>query len=255
MKKSTLLAAVAIVMVALSSCQKDPDIDLPPQTAGLKLKTYTEDYRSTSGDLFATFRFTYDGSDRITSMVDTANAGNKFVFAYPSSSKFTMDIFGNNQFIIHADYFLNGQSLIDSSFQYNNTDDSITEKYLYNAAKQVTKLYEYDYSKITGSDLWNTTTYTYDAAGDLIKSEDTDDYVYTYEYYTDKLVLMPQTTPFVSGANQKAHLPKKLTLTESGIVTASATYIYTFDTKDRLSTVTQDVSNGDVVIKTYTYVD
>jgi YD repeat-containing protein len=118
----------------------------------------------------------------------------------------------------------------------------------------LTKLYEYDYSKVTGSDLWNTTTYTYDGAGNLVKSEDTDDYVYTYEYYTDKLYLLPQVTPF-AGSNQKTNLLKKLTLTESGTVLGSATYTYTFDSKDRVSTVRQDYSNGDVVIKTYTYFD
>lgn len=238
-----------------SGCQKEPANDLPPETHSLKLKTYTEDFRSaTLGNFYNTYKFTYDGNNRMTSMVDTANAGNKFVFAYPSSSKYTMDIFGDNMFVIHADYFMNSQSLLDSSFQYNNTGDTMTEKYVYNPARQLTQLYEYDYSKVTGSDLWNTTTYTYDGAGDLIKSEDTDDYVYTYEYYTDKLHLLPQVSP-VADASQKTHLPKKVTLTESGTLSFSATYTYTFDSKDRVSTVRQDYSDGDVVIKTYTYVD
>lgn len=256
MKKNFLFSAVIALVILFLGCQKEPDNDLPPQTVGLKLKTYTEDYRSdVFGNFYNTYKLSYDGNDRMTSMVDTANPGNKFVFAYPSSSRYTMEIFGNNVFVLHADYFLNSHSLIDSSFQYNSADDSMTERYLYNPANQVTKLYEYDYSKITGSDLWNTTTYTYDGAGNLIKSEDTDDYVYTYEYYTDKLVLLPQVTPFAADANKKVNLVKKLTLTESGTVTASATYTYTFDSKDRVSTVRQDYSDGDVVIKTYTYVD
>ncbi|HKO78899.1 MAG TPA: hypothetical protein VJU78_00825 [Chitinophagaceae bacterium] len=256
MKKNFLFPAVIALVVLFSSCQKGADNDLPQPTQGLKLKTVTEDVRSNGplGNSVTTYNFSYDGSDRMTSMVDASNAGNKFVFAYPSSSKYTMDIFGDNIFIIHADYFLNSNSMLDSSFQYNDSD-TITEKYIYNPAKQLTKFYEYDYSKLTGSDLWNTTTYTYDGAGDLVKSEDTDDYVYTYEYYTDKLVLMPQMMPFSSGSNQKAHLPKKVTLTESGTETASATYTYTFDSKDRVSTVRQDYSDGDVVIKTYTYFD
>lgn len=117
----------------------------------------------------------------------------------------------------------------------------------------MTKLYEYDYWDNT-SYLWNTTTYTYDGAGNLIKSEDTDDYVYIFEYYTGKLYLQPQLIP-VSVPQQKSSLLKKVTLTESGTVTGSATSIYTFDSKDRISTVRNDYSDGDVVIKTFTYFD
>lgn len=253
MKRITLFAAVATVMVALSSCQKEPsDISLP--AASLKIKTYTEDVRSgVFGNSITTYNLSYDGNDRLTSMVDASNPGNKFVYAYPSSSKYTFDLFVDNIFELHVDYFLNSQSLIDSSFQYNNTNDTSTEKYIYNPARQLTKLYEYDYYS-TGADLWNTTTYTYDGAGNLAKSENTFDYVYTYEYYTDKVYLMPRLIP-VTVPNQKANLIKKLTLTESGTVQGSVTYTYTFDSKDRISTIRHDTSDGDVVIKTFTYFD
>lgn len=254
MKKNFLFLAVIALIILFSACQKEPGNNLPP-TQQLKLKTYTEDVRSASwGNSVTTYHLNYDGNDRMTSMVDASGPGNKFVFAYPSSSKYPMDLFVDNIFELHADYFLNNHSMLDSSFQYNNTDDTSTEKYVYNPARQLTKLYEYDYSRVTGSSLWNTTTYTYDGAGNLVKSEDADDYVYTYEYYTDKLYLLPQITPF-AGSNQKTNLLKKLTLTESGTVQASATYTYTFDSKDRVSTVRQDYSDGDVVIKTYTYFD
>ena len=98
------------------------------------------------------------------------------------------------------------------------------------------------------------TTYTYDGAGNLVKTEDIDDFVYTYEYYTDKLYLMPQLLPYTV-PNQKVNLLKKVTLTESGTVQGSATSTYTFDSKDRISTERIDYSDGDVVIKTYTYFD
>lgn len=254
MKRITLFAAVAIFILALSSCQKESSND-PLPGASLKLKAYTEDIRSgVLGNSVTTYNLNYDGNDRMTSMVSASNPGNKFVFAYPSSSKYTMDLFVDNVFELHADYLLNSHSMFDSSFQYNNTGDTITEKYIYNPAQQLTKLYEYDYYQVTGSSLWNTTTYTYDGAGNLVRSEDTDDYVYTSEYYTDKVYLMPQLMPvFVPG--QKVNLIKKLTLTISGTVDASAAYTYTFDSKDRVSTETQEYSDGDVVIKTFTYFD
>lgn len=252
MKKNFLFSA-AIALVILSSCQKEAS-NTPLPAASLKIKTYTEDVRSSVlGNSVATFNLSYDGNDRMTSMVDAADPGNKFVFAYPSSSKYTMDLFVDNVFELHVDYLLNSQSLIDSSFQYNNTEDTSAEKYVYNPAHQLIKLYEYDYYS-TGSSLWNTTTYTYDGAGNQVKSEDTDGYVYSYEYYTDKLVLMPQLIP-VMVANQKVNLIKKLTLTESGTVTGSANYTYTFDSKDRISTIRHDYNDNDVIIKTFTYFD
>jgi YD repeat-containing protein len=114
-------------------------------------------------------------------------------------------------------------------------------------------LYEYFYWDNI-SHLEATTSYTYDGAGNLIKSEDTDDYVYTYEYYTDKLYLQPQLIPFTV-SQQKANLLKKMTLTESGTVIGSVNHTYTFDGKDRINTIKDEYSDGDVVIKTFTYFD
>ncbi|MGK2863477.1 MAG: hypothetical protein ACSLE0_16215 [Chitinophagaceae bacterium] len=254
MKKNFLFPAVIALAILFSACQKEAGNNpLPSQQ--LKLKTYTEDVRSASlGNSVTTYNLNYDGNDRITSMVDASKPGNKFVYSYPSSSKYSMDLFINNIFELHADYFLNSFSMPDSSLQYNNTDDTSTEKYIYNPARQLTKLYEYEYSSFTGSSLDNITTYTYDGAGNLGKSEDTYGDAYIYEYYTDKVILLPQVTPY-SGSNQKANLTKKLTFTQGGTAQGSVNYAYTFDSKDRIGTVKQEYSNGDVVIQTYTYFD
>jgi len=255
MKRITLFAAVATVMVALFSCQKETTSNTPLPAQSLKIKTYTEDVRSSIfGTSVTNYNLSYDGNDRLVSMIQANNPGNRFVWAYPSSSKYTFDLFNNNILDIHGDYFLNSQSLIDSAFQYNSTRDSSTEKYIYNSAHQLIKWYEYDYSKVTGSSLWNVTTYTYDGAGNLLTTQDSNQDLYTYEYYTDKVYVMPKTIP-VTVPNEKANLPKKVTVTDLGTVVASATYTYTFDSKDRISTTRYDVSNGDVVIKTYTYFD
>jgi len=254
MKRITLFAAVATVIMVLSSCQKEKDYNNPITAQSLKIKTYTEDVTSgVFGNSVTTYNLSYDGNDRVVSMVQANNPGNKFVWAYPSSTKYTLDLFNNNIFELHVDYLLNSQSLIDSSFQYNNTSDTSTEKYIYNPAHQLIKLYEYDYYG-SGPELSNTNTHTYDGTGNLVKSEDTDDFVYTYEYYADKLYLTPQLVP-ITIPNQKANLLKKVTLTESGSLLGSATSTYTFDGKDRISTERIDYSDGDVVIKTYTYFD
>jgi len=253
MKTTTLIAFLATVMVALSSCQKETGSNTPLPTQSIKIKTYTEDVRSSIwGTSVTTYNLSYDGNDRLESGVQASNPGNKIVYGYPTSSKYTVDIFNNNILEIHGDYFLNSRSLIDSAFQYNSTADSSTEKYIYNSTNQLIKWYEYDYSKVTGSSLWNVTTYSYDGAGNMIKAQDGQT-TYTYEYYADKLYVTPQTIP-VFVPMEKANLLKKVTISD-GIDVGTADYTYTFDSKDRISTERSDYSNGDVVIKTYTYFD
>jgi YD repeat-containing protein len=107
---------------------------------------------------------------------------------------------------------------------------------------------------VYGTSLEVTTGYTYDVAGNLVKSEDSDGYVYTFEYYADKIYLSPQIIPMLV-PGEKANLVKKMTLTEDGNLQGTVDYTYTFDSKDRISTVRHDTSDGDVVIKTYTYFD
>lgn len=245
-------ALVAFIVIVFTSCQKESADKLT--THSLKVKTYTEDVTSSYwGNSVTTYNLSYDSGDRLVNLADAANPGNKFVFAYPSSSKYSMDIFNNNVKDLHVDYLLNSQSLIDSSFQYNNTGDTLTEKYIYNAARQLTTLHQYDYSVITGANLWKTTSYTYDGGGNMIKSEDSDQ-TSTYEYYTDKVYLMPQLMPMLA-ASQKASLLKKVTLSVNGNVLGSTSNTYTFDSKDRISTIRYDYSDGTMATRTFTYFD
>jgi len=253
MKRITLCAAVAVVMVALSSCQKETGSNNPLPAQSLKIKTYTVDVRSSIfGNVATTYNLSYDANDKLIKMVDASNPGSKFTYAYPSSAKYTLDLFINNAFELHVDFLLNSHSLIDSSIQYNNTNDTTTEKYVYNSANQLTKLYEYE--RYSSSYLSNTTSYTYDGAGNLVKAVDTFQDVYTYEYYDDKLYVLPQVIP-VTVPGEKVNLLKKVTLSANGTLLESYTCTYTFDSKDRISIERNDYNDGDVVIKTYTYFD
>ncbi len=253
MKKIILFAAV--IAVALSSCQKEAGNTPQLPTESIKVRTYTEDIRSAYyGNSVTTYNLSYDASDRLTGMADNANPGNKFVFAYPTASKYTFDLFMDNAFELHVDYLLDGQSRVDSSFQFVNTGDTMTEKYSYDAAGRVSMLRQYDYSTISGISLEITSHYTYDGAGNLVKAEDSEGYVDTFEYYADKVYLTPQIIPaLVPG--EKASLVKKMTLAEDGTLLGTIDYTYTFDSKDRISTTRQETSDGDVVVKMYTYFD
>ena len=250
MKKSIPQLAVILCIILFTSCQKDVDGD--PITVTDKVKTYTEDITSGSiGNSVTTYNLSYDASDRIISIISASAPGNKFLFAYNSASTYAMDIYSSNIRVIHEDVSLNSNSYPDSTFQYNNTGDTTTEKNVYNGNNQLIKLYEYDYSKITGSDLWNVTNYTYDANGNLLKAEDTDTNIDTYEYYPDLVYISPLIEPY--SHPKKHNLVKKHTLTSNGYIVGSATYTYTFDSNNRISTEKAVTSDGSIILKTYTY--
>lgn len=254
-KMKLLSTAFVFSAIFLTACQKEAGQDQPSVNTSDRVKTYTETVTSSSiGNSSITFNINYDDKGRVSSMVSAASPGDKFVYTFPSDNKFSMELYNSNNLSIHEDFYLNAASLIDSTFQYNDTEDSATEKYTYNASNQLITLKEYDYSTTTGSSLYNTTTYTYDGNGNLIKTVDTDGEMHTYEYYPDLSYRLPLITgPLNSGATQKKNLVKKLTVSYNGVAAASAQYTYTFDDKNRISTEKAKVDDGSIVVKTYTY--
>ncbi|HEX8334608.1 MAG TPA: hypothetical protein VF622_18430 [Segetibacter sp.] len=254
MKRIIPFFASLLVIAFFSSCQKQVDwndITTPvAPTPASKIKTYTEDVNITGGSrVVTTFNLEYDASNRLVSMTSASNPGDKFLFQY-SSNSFTTDIYNSNSLTIHQVSFLNSFSLVDSTFQYNDTQDTMTEKYLYNSAKQLVKLKEYDYKKSTGAVLYNTHDYLYDNIGNQISDKDSFS-VTTYEYTNLKY-------DFALGPDHfyKAKNLVKTTQYTSGGSTGTLNHTYTFDSNNRLSTETiTGSSNGTsyVVIRTYTY--
>ena len=103
-------------------------------------------------------------------MVSAASQGDRFEYGYTTGG-ITLDLFESNTLSIHEMFFMNSNSQVDSTFQYNNTQDSMSERYIYNSSKQLIKLIEYDYSK-AGSTVGNITNYTYDGRGNVITEAD-----------------------------------------------------------------------------------
>jgi len=124
MNARTLLAA-SFVLCLLASCKKNSDKG--PTGITNKLKLYIEDARATPYNSIDTFSLTYDNDNRITSLRSKTL---QFVYAYPSNG-FTMDLYESSHLSIHEIGFIKG-NYVDSTFQYNDTFDSTTEKYIYN---------------------------------------------------------------------------------------------------------------------------
>lgn len=191
-----------------------------------------------------TYNISYDAQSRITLMQSTSNAGNKFVYSYKASS-YSITLYISNMLSNYGEYFLAANKTIDSSLQYNDSKDTTTEKYSYNAKGQIEKVLQYEYSTAKGSVLYDIFLYTYDAKGNITKEERSMSTT-TYTYYDDL------KTPFnflVPYHTTNPNLPK--TETNNGI---AMTYKYTFDSKGRL-VQTEGTSNvGEMVeITKYTY--
>lgn len=250
MKKIPSLLFFACTIIILVSCQKEISGELPgtdPTTNAYKIKTYSETVTSaTAGNSSTTFDVSYNANDKITSLVTEGSVGDKFVFNYPSATKMTIDIYNSGVVSIHEDVFINNLAFVDSTFQYNDTNDSMTEKYIYTAGK-LTRYKEFNYSQQYGPQLYNSTDYTYDGTGNLVKTVDTNGEIFQYEYSTELNTIVLDNYTL-----KNKYLIKKTTYFD-GSETTTVNHSYTFDNMHRIISEKDEISTGDVVVKSYTY--
>jgi YD repeat-containing protein len=245
--QSSLLLTASILF--LYSCSKDNN-PTNPNNASLP-KTYTEDIRSSVvGNSVTTYNLTYDDHNRLVALAATpAPPSINFAYAYPSNNTVTMDLYEGGSLSIHEMLWINNSSFLDTTFQYDNTGDTSTEKYIYNGNGQLIQANEYNYSS-SGTTLSNKTNYTYDNQGNAISSVDIQGNSNTYTYYSDLTnnfnlyqTFLPQPINFL-----------KTQVLNSGGTTVSTTHYYTFDSQKRLIKDSTSIVEFDfTAIKTYTY--
>jgi YD repeat-containing protein len=247
--KNPILLSAFLGIFTFVSCKKDNNTTNTNSSA--LPKTYTEDIRSSAiGNSVTVYNLTYDPNNRIISMDATpAPPVLQFQYAYASDNTYTMNLYSYGSLSIHEKFWVNTTSLMDSTFQYNDTEDTTTEKYLYNTDKQLLQIKEYDYSNAV-SVLSNTTSYTYDANGNPITESDDQGKLITYDYYTDL------TNTLTMGAVYTYHSKNliKTATTQSGGSQVTATHFYSFDSSNRLTRDSITTTVADLtVIKSYTY--
>ena len=246
MKNIKTTLTVCIIVFLLNACQKPFTDEFASSSSSssstaARPKTYTEDVTTPSGHTVVTFNLSYDANNRLVSMISASSPGDKFIYQY-SSNTITLDIYNSNVLNIHEIFFLNSLNYADSTLQYNNTADTMTEKYYYNSSNQLVKLNEYDYSVSTGAVLFNSTTYAYDVTGNVVTEVDNTAGTTTYTY---------SNIPFnFSMGFDFLPPPKYFVKTETN--GSTLTHAYTFDSSNRLLTDTV-TGGGYTLIKSYTY--
>ncbi|GGB06502.1 hypothetical protein [Puia dinghuensis] len=242
------LPLYVIALYLLVSCKKNNGANSSGNAN--KLKMYIEDAKTSNSHVTDSFNVTYDNDNRITSLASPAL---KFVYTY-SSKSFTLDLFENNQLSIHEIFYINSASYVDSTFQFDNTNDTTTEKYIYTGSL-LTRDTTYSYSS-AGTSIDTRDDYTYDNNGNTIKDVQSDgqgniNQITTFTYTTYPLSVRTNPTYFAPGAK---YLPATQKVTDgAGSPIGTITYSYAFDGAGRLTKETDSADNGDVVVKTYIY--
>jgi YD repeat-containing protein len=245
------LLAVASVFCFLTACKKSGGSNSSSNSN--RVKTYVEALHGTSFDQTDTFNLSYDNNGRLISMISTTGQ-QKYSYAYTGNTSFTLDLLENGEPSIHENFFVNSSLLVDSTFQYDNTQDTTTERYNYNGS-QLTTLLTYDYSNGVSS-ISTRDTYTYDNNGNGIKDVQDDGFgtintttTFTYTNKPTQVTTNPTYLPVAS-----KDLPATQVVTDgSGNVQANVTYAYVFDSAGRVIQVTSTDVSGIYSVKTYTY--
>jgi hypothetical protein len=242
------LTFFALAVFVLISCKKNSGTNASG-TAN-KLKTYIETDQVNGTTQSDTFAVSYDNDNRITGLV---SPNLKEIYAYQSKS-YTLDLYVSGALSIHENFYINGSSLVDSTLQYNNTNDTTTEGYVYNGTV-LTTLFTYNYINNIAS-IDSRDDYTYDNSGNVLKDVQSDGYgnvnliyAYTYTTYPLNARINPTYYPL-----QAKFLPATLKLTDGfGNSQGSITYTYVFDSSNRLTKETDTDNAGNVSTKTYIY--
>jgi hypothetical protein len=244
MRFPTFLISAITFIAWFSSCQKEITPSTNDQRTSSsnssfgRVKTYTEDVTASGQHLSNSYNISYDDSGRVISLISMSSPGDKSLYKYNTDNTFTMDIYASNKLSIHETFFINSFGLVDSTVQYNETNDTTTEKYLYNSAKQLIELDLY-----MSSILDSKTSYEYDANGNATK-ETTAGFVTTTNYTNFENNLDVGENYFYRNKN----LPGKKTSDAY-----SSSFTYTFDSNNRLTVEKEEISNGDIVIRKYAY--
>lgn len=258
--RNIAFAFVAGMVFFFVSCQKEITFDVgssvdstgtpgpgtPGTGSSFLVRTYTEKISSAAGTDSTTFNLTYDSKNRVVSIISASNAGDKFVYKYNANNTYTMDLYNSNALSISGTFFINSFNLVDSLVQINDTQDTTTEKILYDGNKRPVQMREYD--RVAGANvLFKTIFYDYDTNGNLIsETSGSKKTTYTHNSLLDNLS-MGQVFNY-----RNKNLVQTTTTNASGS-NITANHTYTFDSQNRQTSEKITVSSGESATKTYTY--
>jgi hypothetical protein len=222
--------AVCLIF-SLVSCKKDDNQIKVSLVGFLKSKTIvnkTNTYKT---------EYNYDANGKIASIIDEFEES-KYVFNYSVSNKLEVNETNSKSNVFKANlaaYLLvNGKP--DSIFQYNDSQDFITQKFVYNSSNQLIQIKNYGYDKsINEYYLKVPTNFLYDFKGNIISKKTVS---------TDSIIFSSITNTFNNVASSleimNPNLPERLiNLDINRNINYFINYSYTFDTNNKVATETR----------------
>jgi YD repeat-containing protein len=191
------------------------------------------------------YNYLYDDQGRLLSRISPTGE-NKYIYKYNSDNSFTMDFFKNDVLSLHDLYYVNDLKFIDSTVRINyDTKDTTTKKNIFDANKLLVQVKEYNL--VNGSSvLTNTTTAEY-ANGNVTREYNTNNNQIQYEYTNDLFTL---NVGLIYNTRNK-NLIK--TATYSGFYNKVVSYSSTFDSLNRITSVTAKEGGNTISITIYNY--
>lgn len=251
MRVKTLLTA-AIALTLLASCKKDEG--KKSLQKGPLRKMVIETAHGNGPDMTDTTYYSYDQQGRVT-LVTVAKT--RTVYTYSTGGSYTADSYKNDTLYLHQTVFVAGSN-VDSLVQYDNQNNTYTQKYVYNAG-MVTSITTYTYTTAGGAVPHTRLLFTWDNNGDIIRQEEDDSLgrvlsisTFTNQHnpsqysngYLGYIYISPTSNDLIS--------TYKL-LNGSGGVIVTGAFAYEFDSQNRVVKKSQTISNGQVGIWTITY--
>lgn len=182
MKSVKLATAIILtITILLTSCQKkagdfwvtptsnpSPNPNPNPNPTSSKLRAYVEESTIPGFTSKDSFLLTYDSNDRLLTAISAISALG-FTFNYNFTNGYSMELLTGGGGFIRDRVLLNSNLLVDTSLQYNDTQDTTTFKWIYNANKQLIEERTYYYTYSTGAVLSNRLIHIYDTQGNVIQ--------------------------------------------------------------------------------------
>lgn len=247
------------LVIVFSSCQKkDGDYwqsNVAPTSAS-KIIAYVEESSILGAVSKDSLNITYDNMNRMSSAISALTPVN-FSFNYNYTNGYFMDLQMGTSFVKDR-VLLNANSLVDSSIQYNETNDTITTRWFYNANKKLIEEKINHYSTATGSVLYQRFTYTYDTDGNATEIIEWDNLGFKEKTETITYTAFNGTNHKAFNSMFFAALSNKLMATKTTIyngsgITINQTYTYNFDSQNRLIKETATTVGYGTIIRKYYY--
>ena len=218
----------AFAMVCVIACKKQDQPVTNNTTATNKVKKYTSENITSTSHTFDTFNISYDSQERILSIIGKNSRSN---YQY-SNGYYAIDTYDGTVLRSHQGFYINSNSLVDSSIEVSNIVGHQTAKYYYNAAGKPELIKYY-----SGSDNHYFFYNSNDDLSDEIVKDIAGATKYSFQYGHSGIEGI-NPFPELYFREKSKHLVTSMTLLNPSGTSSTTNFSYTLDSINRITSQT-----------------